>query len=77
MANAKERAKINYEEGRRRGSSLLLMSREYSVAWMMKSKANLVAVADVVGHVPKEISRFVYFFSKTEVALTQQLNRKS
>ena len=41
------------------------------MAWMMKSKANLVAVADVVGHVPKEISRFVYFFSKTEAALTQ------
>ena len=39
-----------------------LLVDEYSVAWMMKSKARLVA--DVVGHVPQEISRFVYFFLK-------------
>ena len=39
---------------------------EYSVAWLMKSKAKLVA--DVVGHVPKEISSLFYFVSNTEVA---------
>ena len=33
---------------------------KYAVAWMFKSKGKLVA--DVVGHVPQEISRFVYFF---------------
>ena len=33
---------------------------QYAFTWMMKSKEKLVP--DVVGHVPQEISRFVYFF---------------
>ena len=37
-----------------------LLVDQYAVAWMMKSKEKLVA--DVVGHDPQEISRFVYFF---------------
>ena len=36
----------------------------YAVAWMLKSRSKLVA--DVVGHVPQEISRFVYFFLQYE-----------
>ena len=36
-----------------------LLVDQYAVAWMMKSKENLLP--DVVGHVPQEISRFVYF----------------
>ena len=32
----------------------------YSVAWMMKNRSKLTA--DVVGHIPKEISRAVWFF---------------
>ena len=38
-----------------------LLVDQYAVAWMMKSKEKLVP--DVVGHVPQEISRFVYSFS--------------
>ena len=52
-----------------------LIVDEYSVAWMMKSKAK--PVADVMGHVPQEISRFVFFFLKHVVALTRYLNWKS
>ena len=37
-----------------------LLVDPYAIAWMRKSKAKLVA--DVVGHIPQEISRFVYFF---------------
>ena len=37
-----------------------LLVNQYAVAWMMKNKKKLVP--DVVGHVPKEISRFVYCF---------------
>ena len=37
-----------------------LLVDQYAVAWMMKSKEKLVP--DIVGHVPQEISRFVYFF---------------
>ena len=36
-----------------------LLVDQYAVAWMMNSKENLLP--DVVGHVPQEISRFVYF----------------
>ena len=36
-----------------------LLVDQYAVAWMKKSKENLLP--DVVGHVPQEISRFVYF----------------
>ena len=36
-----------------------LLVDQYPVAWMMNSKENLLP--DVVGHVPQEISRFVYF----------------
>ena len=32
----------------------------YAVAWMLKRKYKLTA--DIVGHVPREISRFVWFF---------------
>ena len=32
----------------------------YAVAWMLKRKHKLTA--DIVGHVPREISRFVWFF---------------
>ena len=32
----------------------------YSIAWKKKSKSKITA--DVVGHVPKEISRAVFFF---------------
>ena len=39
-----------------------LLVDKYAVAWMLKSKTKLVA--DVVGHVPQEISRFAYFFLK-------------
>ena len=39
-----------------------LLVDKYAVAWMLKSKAKLVA--DVVGHVPQEISRFAYYFLK-------------
>ena len=37
-----------------------LLVDQYAVAWMLKSKEKLVP--DVVGLVPQEISRFVYFF---------------
>ena len=37
-----------------------LLVDQYVVAWMIKSKEKLVP--NVVGHVPQEISRFVYFF---------------
>ena len=36
-----------------------LLVDQYAVAWMMKSKENLLP--DVAGHVPQEISRFGYF----------------
>ena len=39
-----------------------LLVDKYAVAWMLNSKAKLVA--DVVGHVPQEISRFAYYFIK-------------
>lgn len=47
-----------YGQRERDGDALLV--DQYVVAWMMKSKGKLVA--GVVGHVPQEISRFVYFF---------------
>jgi len=37
-----------------------LMHDPYSVAWKLKSKEKLIA--DIVGHVPREISRAVSFF---------------
>ena len=37
-----------------------LLNDPYSIAWMRKSKSKLTA--DVVGHVPREISRFMYYF---------------
>ena len=47
--------------GQRERDADALLVDQYAVAWMMKSKEKLVA--DVVGHIPQEISRFVYFFS--------------
>ena len=38
------------------------LSKKYAVAWMLNNKAKVVA--DVVGHVPQEISRFAYYFLK-------------
>ena len=46
--------------GQRERDAGALLVDQYAVAWMVKSKEKLVA--DVVGHVPQEISRFVYFF---------------
>ena len=46
--------------GQRERDADALLVDQYAVAWMMKSKEKLVA--DVVGHLPQEISRFVYFF---------------
>ena len=46
--------------GQRERDADALLIDQYAVAWMMMSKEKLVA--DVVGHVPQEISRFVYFF---------------
>lgn len=40
------------------GNALLV--DQCAVTWMMKSKEKLVA--DVAGHIPKEIPHFVYFF---------------
>ena len=34
----------------------------YAVAWMLKRKNKLIP--DIVGHVPREISRFICFFFK-------------
>ncbi|CAH3136027.1 unnamed protein product, partial [Porites lobata] len=48
-----------YGKTKERDAEALLVD-QYAVAWMMKSKEKLVA--DVVGHVPQEISRFLYFF---------------
>ena len=41
-------------------NSEALNSDPYAVTWIKKNKSSLVA--DVVGHVPREISRFVHFF---------------
>lgn len=46
--------------GQRERDADALLVDQYAVAWMTKSKQKLVA--DVVGQVPQEISRFVYFF---------------
>ena len=46
--------------GQKERDAEALLVDQYAVAWMMKSKEKLVA--DVVGHVPQEISRFLYFF---------------
>ena len=46
-----------YGQKEREADALLV--DQYAVAWMMNSKENLLP--DVVGHVPQEISRFVYF----------------
>lgn len=46
--------------GQKERDAEVLLVDHYAVAWMMKSKEKLVA--DVVGHVPQEISRFAYFF---------------
>ena len=43
-----------------------LLVDKYAVAWMLKSKAKLVADHDVVGHVPQEISQFAYYFLNGE-----------
>ena len=46
--------------GQKERDAEALLVDQYAVAWLMKSKENLVV--DVVGNVPQEISRFVYFF---------------
>ena len=46
--------------GQRERDADALLVDQYAVAWMTKSKEKLLA--NVAGHVPQEISRFVYFF---------------
>ena len=52
-----------------------LLDDKYAVAWMLKSKAKLVA--DVVGHVPQEISRLAYYFLKHGGSLRLSFKLKS
>ena len=59
MANAKKGHKICEGGSTQRNTCSV---DEHTVARMMKGKAKLVA--DVVAHVPKEISRFVSFLFK-------------
>ena len=47
-------------QAKREANPVALNIDPYSVAWMLKRKDKLVPI--VVGHIPREISRFVWFF---------------
>ena len=49
--------------GDKENDKIALMHDPYAVAWKRKSKGKLVA--EVVGHLPKEISRAAWFFPRT------------